>query len=572
MAEISLNSEAHTRRSALSLSHAQVDTLAIAAIAAALSLLHSGFVFGVENNLFHLPIVAGLYDEPQYQDDSFIQSLRYFASGVWVLLDSTERYFGNVALLFLGLDYVSRLVCFLGFLCCASLLGVVERRDKIIFALIACFTSLLDGDSYAGAGGLLIRYFTHSEIANGTVLLAIYFAAKARFIAATLALGATFFVNAFIAVWLAPLLALIAVVLLMKQGTSLAAVCSGVAFGAVLCIPLALPVLHAVLGNPEFGKPTAFDFVTYLHQYYGGHVLIDATPRSEIFALEGVALVGALALRQLGAQAAEIAAAYLGVALIYAAGVILPHLTGSPLLLNLHLLRSSTIVHLLAALALAALAVNWLRSKEPTTVLLASLIVALSVSRMTILLAIPIMLLPRAIPEARDGEPAYLRTMSYLVLASVVLIAWPYSTWQNLAFNATFADAVGEWMEVGHWARSSTPPTAIFLVPLRPRDDAVPAPSTADVALSRTGVFEYASHRRVYVDFKRGAATMWTSSYYEIWWSRFADTEQLSSLAERKAYASRNGIDYVIDLCQTAATSGEVLFRTKRLCVVPARS
>lgn len=65
---------------------------------------------------------------------------------------------------------------------------------------------------------------------------------------------------------------------------------------------------------------------------------------------------------------------------------------------------------------------------------------------------------------------------------------------------------------------------------------------------------------------------MWTSSYYEIWWSRFADTEQLSSLAERKAYASRNGIDYVIDLCQTAATSGEVLFRTKRLCVVPARS
>src|SRR5271154_4863226 len=167
MAEIDVHSGVVGREHAGSASNGFVETLVVAAIASALSLLHKGFVFGIENNLFHLPIVAGLFNEPQYQDDAFIQSLRHFSSGLWLLLQAYTTDFDRAQLLFLLLACLSRLINFVGFLCCASLVGVVERRDKIIFSLIICFISFLDGDAYAGTGGMFLNNFTHSEVANG---------------------------------------------------------------------------------------------------------------------------------------------------------------------------------------------------------------------------------------------------------------------------------------------------------------------------------------------------------------------------------------------------------------------
>ena len=65
--------------------------LAIAAVGALLSFCVTGHLFGVSNNIFHLPIVASLFDEPQYGKDAFIQSLRYFAAGPWQLLQGSEK-------------------------------------------------------------------------------------------------------------------------------------------------------------------------------------------------------------------------------------------------------------------------------------------------------------------------------------------------------------------------------------------------------------------------------------------------------------------------------------------------
>ena len=376
---------------------------------------------------------------------------------------------------------------FIGFLCCASLLGIVTRRDKIIFTLVICFISFLDGDSHAGAGGLFLRYFTHSEIANGSVLLAIYFAAKGRFSAATLALGVTFFTNVFIAVWLAPLLLAFAVALLAKQETDIVTICVRVSAGIVLCVPLAWPVIHSIVSNPEFGGSIDFDFATFLRQYYPVHVLISSIPASDIAALAGVAAIGAVALWRLGPRAAELRVAYIGVMVVYAVGTVLPHMTGSPLLLNLHLLRSSTIIHLLAGLAAAALVVNSFRAESVTSFLLAALLLlTLSLHGVALWLAIPIMLVPAVLPAAQDSAPAYLRTIGHVVLAVIVLIVWPYSFWQNFTFNSMFAGAVAEWRDVGKWARRSTSPTAVFLVPPRPRDDVILPSNAPDIALSRT--------------------------------------------------------------------------------------
>ncbi|MDE5441915.1 hypothetical protein GWG65_10710 [Bradyrhizobium sp. CSA207] len=568
MADVNITSDLVRCDRAASVPNFWFETFSIAVFASAISVLRTGFVFGLTNNLYHLPIVAGLYNEPQYHDDGHIQSLRYFASGVWLMLSDTEKYIGSVPLLFFILFFLSRLVSFVGFLCCASLLGVTERRDKIVFSLILCFTAFLDGYSYAGSGGLFINYFTHSEIANGVALMAIYFAARGRFMAAAVAIGITFFINAFFAVWLVPPVALIGICRLSQRKATFGEISSRVLIGLILCLPLALVVLRGFLSNPEFGHPPSLGFTSFLREYFPGHVLIDSTSLGDIVGLSGVTLIGALALFWPRSAAPELRAAYLGAILVYLIGIALPYITESPVILSLNLLRSSTIIHLLAALAIAALATNWLRHDKETTFLPACLIVLFLTFDgwigLGLVTAVLVVVLRTIVP---GPAPSYQRTMGYLVVATAVLVAYPLAIWSGVNFERICNEAVAEWAEIGKWARNNTPATATFLTPRRSELDGRAEVSIADMALDREGVFEWASHRRVWVDFKRGGSSMLTPSYYPTWRSRLTDVESLNSLAERMAYASRNGIGYVIDICQSPESGNGVIFRTKRLCV-----
>lgn len=566
MTDISIKPEIADHPRALDIPAALVETLAVAALGAALSLLHTGFVFGIENNVFHLPIVAALYDEPQYRDDLFIQSLRHFSSGIWLLLGGFEKHFGHSQALFFALACLSRWLCFIGFLCCASLLGVVDRRDKIVFSLTLCFVSFMDGVSFAGTGGLFLNYFTHSEIANGTVLLAIYFASKGRFSAATAMCGVTFFINAFVAFWLIPILGFVALGFLTERQTTLAEITRQVLIGLVPSVLFAIPVLGNIAFNPEFGKPIDFNFTNYLREYFAGHVLIGSIPALGIFCLAAVTLLGGIAFYWLGASARQLRAAYCGGILLYAAGIVVPFFISSPLILNLHLLRSSTVIHLLAALAVVALATNWLRrDREPIFLAGCLLVMSLTYGGFGFCFAIPIILGAHLVQPTPSGAP---RILGYATLVLTAGILWPVSTWRNIQINRLFAESSLEWAAVADWARNSTAPTATFLVPNNSQD--VGAPSPSDLVLSGTVTFEFLSHRRIWVDQKRGAAVMWLPSYYKVWRTRLAEVEALNSLDERLAYAVRHDIDYVIDRCGSASPSGEGVFRTARLCVFPA--
>ncbi|WP_426421729.1 hypothetical protein [Bradyrhizobium genosp. A] len=565
---------AASRKSSLALSPAIVETLVIAAFAAVVSLLRTGFVFGIENNLFHFPIVAGLGNEPQFHDDAFIQSLRYFASGVWILLNDAQKDVTRTEVLFFVLNYLSRVLSFIGFLCCASLLGVVTRRDKIVFSLILCAIAFLDGYSRAGGmGGLFVNYFTHSEIANGTVLLAIYFAARRWFMSAAMACGVTFFVNAFVAVWLAPLLVLVAATAMLSGETTLRAVCGRTFAGLVISLPMAYPVLHAVLGNPEFGKPPGFDYPAYLREYYAGHSLITAVDLDSILVMVAVIAAGTAALAWFGARARALQAAYLGAILVYALGIVIPFVSGSNLVLNLQLLRSGTQIYLLAGLAVAALATNWLSRDRALVFLPGCLVVlCLGINGIAIALVVPLVavmvLLTGARRSVTDDAPASHRRFGYAALALAALVLWPLAVWQNVALNRLFDDAVGEWRDVGNWASAATAPDAIFLPP--PHRPETTTADPADLALARATIFEFVAHRRIWVDYKRGAAAMWTPSYYRIWHDRMIETEALASHTARLAYAAGHGIGYVVDRCETLSSQQDVVFRTRRLCVSAA--
>ena len=175
----------------------------VAAIVGALvSLIITGYAFPISNNSFHLPIVGQLYDNPNFVSDAYIQSLRHFSSGIWWILAGSADWVEPRNLFFAAL-LLSRLLSFVGFLVCANHFGIQGAKHRFIFALLISMSPLMQGESFAGDGGLFINYFTHSEIANGLFLLAVWAGLQLKIPLALSMMGLTFFVNAFIGVWLA---------------------------------------------------------------------------------------------------------------------------------------------------------------------------------------------------------------------------------------------------------------------------------------------------------------------------------------------------------------------------------
>lgn len=84
-------------------------------------------------------------------------------------------------------------------------------------------------------------------------------------------------------------------------------------------------------------------------------------------------------------------------------------------------------------------------------------------------------------------------------------------------------------------------------------------------------IFEFASHRRVWIDVRRGAAVMWTPSYYATWQTRVSEVLALTTLADKGVYAREHGIDYVVDACPSDTTGmAAAAFRADGLCVFPS--
>ena len=548
-----------------------VQTAAICAAASLVSLLFTGSVFGIDNHVFHLPIIHRLYDEDQFRSDAFTQSLRYYSSGVWLLLAGAEQYAGDGHLLFHLLLYVSRLLSFVGFVCCASLIGIRSIRQRIIFCLILCFIEILDGTSLAGHGGLFVSSFGHSEVANGTILLAIYFAARAQIAVAIVCAGLTFFINAFMGVWLVlPLVGIVAS-LIWRRGIATDRLLAQLIIGGMGYVILAAPVAYNILSSPDFGKIVAFDYPQYLRDYFGAHFFLSSNPAYEVLLLFVLSILGSLALSRLKHGGAEFKAALAGMVALYVIGIFVPALTENPTVLNLHLLRSGLMIHLLVAMCAAALATKWLTSIDgrESTVLGPYFLFFLCIKYMFPAAALLVAFENSIRNGAKGLRDTRLRVVIFVALGLVVL---PWRAWQHFRLDSAAVSAVSEWETIGRWARASTAPESIFLVSTI-GDSTTAEISTAERLHSEafavaSAVFEATSHRRIWVDFKRGAAVMWRPSYYAEWKPRVDAILELRTLGDMRVFAQKNNIDYIISDCRAfQAAYIDPLFRTNVLCV-----
>lgn len=556
-------------------------TAMICAAAALLSCLFTGYVFGVSNQQFYLPIVDRLYDEPQFAGDVFMQSLRYFASGIWLVVAAGPKYADGGYALLLTLFYLSRLLSFVGFVCCASLLGVTTIRDRLIFCAIVCFTVLLDGNSFAGHGGLFVPLFTHSEVANGTTLLAIYFAIRGRFTSALTWTGVTFFINAFMGVWLAPVLLLIAATLLRENRinfhTLLRQAIPGIAFAAVFSAPIVINIL----ANPELHTPIDFDYVAFLREFYGSHFLIDSSSTEDIFLLLSVTCLGWLSFQRIeaslpqgGASITQFRAAFLAIVSVYVIGVFVPYFASNPSILKLHLLRSSVVIQLLTVVGAGALATQWLSSADRNRSTVNGPLVVLLVCATKYLLPAAALFVALADRwRGRSASPA----LRVAVFATLALVIIPVQFWKRAKLATELNHAVADWQSVGAWAKSTTNPDAMFLI-LTSNAVSLQGKSEAEIKhtlelTSAASIFQVASHRRIFVDFYSGGLIFLTPSFYDQWHRRITAVMALRTLPEKLSYARANGIQYVVDDCALFRDANVApAFRSGDLCTLATSS
>jgi hypothetical protein len=554
--------------------------LAISAVGALASLIVTGCLVGVRNDLYFLPILGALYDLPQFAHDTFMQSLRHYASGPWMLLSGLANYV-PVSALSLVLGFLSRWLAFFGFGLCASLLGANARREQILLAFLLCATSLLRGQSWAGDGGLFINYFTHSEVANGLTLVFLYTLIRQHLVLACVLEGLIFFDNAFIGVWDGVMAIAVVGILLGDGRLQNGTVIKRMAIGAIPAILLAAPVILNILHNPDFGKPLDFDYVAFLEEFWPYHFIFRDIPLSDKLNLFLLVVLGFGSFALLGRAGRPFAAALTGLLALYAVGIVLPNFTHNPTILNLHLLRDSTILQILGVLGGLTVAVKWWFSDRPawSRALGPLLAIVLCVPIRTttfqpvLHLAIACALLvlstrpnlPALLPLARLRDSKLPR----LIAISLIVIGLGAITVSNWVTNLRATSWIAEWDRAGQWARQHTAPDAVFLMPtwyFRGAVGRTEPGSLQDAAVLNAGTFQYSAQRRVWVDFRNGAAVMWFPSYYDEWRRKVLEVNRLTDPGQQAAYARKNGIAYIIDVC-SAGKPGLLQYASERLCI-----
>lgn len=541
-----------------------------------ISMAITGYAFPDNNNVFHLPIVGELYNLPEFANDPFIQSLRYFASGLWMILAGSDRWI-EPRHLFLVLLVASRALSIFGFLLCADRLGISAAKARYFFAALVSTCALMQIESVAGGGGLFIRNFTHSEIPNGLFLIALWAVLSCRFVWALALIGPTFFLNAFFGVWLGFVLFFALLNEVVSGRQRIRGLIPAVCIGAVISILFAIPVLRNIISNPDFGVRPDFNYIEYIKYYYSEHFLFFPIDSRGKISLVLVVCIALLSLRQLADPQKRILVILGACILLYVIGIFVPLITSSPMIINLHLLRSSTLIQLLAVLLACSALTLWWFSNNSRNVLLASVamvgmaVVPLWRLRLLIIVGLAAVF---ALQYVLDRYPeswlaklfkwpkGLVRPASLVTLTAIASLAVIF----NHGKITKDTEWVAEWDKVATWARAETAPGSVFLVPVFSLVKQYPDRDFEQRGAYSNSSFEYTAHRSLWVDFKRGADVLWSPSDYHRWHDRTQAVEQLATHQDRLNYAISNDIPYFIEFTK-GDCSGQPVFRTKKICV-----
>lgn len=130
------------------------------------------------------------------------------------------------------------------------------------------------------------------------------------------------------------------------------------------------------------------------------------------------------------------------------------------------------------------------------------------------------------------AKPALLAKWSVLML--VVGFGTVPAVAQRLLVSNEPTQAQRSWSQLVQWVTTHRP-SGVFLLPYPLVGHSLPPPDLALMA-----------QVPVWVDWKQGAAVMWSPDYYRTWKRRMTDWEQLNSREEALEYACQMGIENVV--------------------------
>lgn len=499
-----------------------------------ISFLYSGYSPLFYNSIYHIPLLLESYDLPQFSGDPFVQSLRHFSSGFWILFSGAGHVIDVKLFLTVGL-VVTRLAFFMAALHLASSFGLRDRRVLNLFLLLLCVSQWTYGYT-AGDGGILLNYFTHSELANASLLVGLSFALRQRYGAAAIATCLTFFLNAFMAVWMVPPLAMLAGYQLISGQIPFRRVLVSSVIGLIAGSPLLVLPLQNILQNPEVGGVSAFSYQQYLWDFFPLHFFLWSLPPRQLAVTCVQILVLLLSARVLGASSRAVLMLVLGMLLVLLLGVLVPLVTSSPMILNLHLIRSFVMIAMLLGISVAAVSAQWILDPEqsPRRALGLGLAAAMAIGKVGLMIALALFLIelakaPPAVTTLLASRKARLYVSCLLGLCLVDGLV--NSGIKQSAFHQETV-LQETWEKIGHWASVATPADAVFQVP--------PEGSLG---------FSLTSQRQLWFDGKYGAAVMWSPSYYPIWKERRSIPVDRAMIDRKPA-----GIDFVAIPCDDTIT------------------
>lgn len=318
------------------------------AAAAALSILVQGFQLPGSTNAWHLPILLDWIGSAEGPDDAFTRSLERFATQVWPLLSLVADEATWPAVLALA-HYLARLATLAALFLLLERLAAGAPGDRrgraLLLAALFGIGLAFFRQSPLGGGEVMLDEFSHSALNVPLSLLLLLCAARRRWWGCGLLLGLLFDVNAFVAGWLA--LATAAAFLAAERGRPrrerLRLALGPLALAALLALPTAWDLRDALAAA---APPPGFDFRVFLRAFYGGHFFLSSVPPGNLVSALLLWLgIGWLALwfrRRPAPDAAtrRAAAGFVAVLLLVPLlGALLPALSGSALLLNLHPMR-----------------------------------------------------------------------------------------------------------------------------------------------------------------------------------------------------------------------------------------
>lgn len=569
------------------------DVLPIAILGTLLSLFFTGFRFGDNNNIYHIPYVLGWARLPAFADDQFYQTLTYFTSAVWppIRLIATES---NIYAVFLAAFIVSRLAAFIGIAFLIAELGLRERRYLLLGVLAAAATPWLQGVSALGEHGLLIDYFTHSEFTWPFVIGAMLCTLRRNLPWVAVFAAITLSINAFVGIWL--LLTIPVCILLQPPLPRLRTLLQACLIFAVLALPISIWVLSALLSPHEV---YAFRFSDYIRAFYPYHFLIDTVAHPSINAFVCMAGAGLLST-WLVPHGRFWRTALLAELALLAVGTVLPYVLDHKIVFDMHFLRLGGVIQFFSILlAIAACLNRMARSENRADWIVPGLMLAALIFNEQYRITLLLVMLAACHPLARLLKHRAARTLGgaasglgklkaqgdyyELCLAALALLAWmalyvltsrqlsAVAYFMVIAIAAAFLPgyrrqdkrhtilttfvlallvlAAGEHA-VAQRALNARNAASYAQGPLPMAQWLRAHPIQGKLLLSPEAMtvenFQVLAKTSVWADFKQGAAVLWYPYFYKQWSERYGAVMQLTTLPALASYAREHHIPYLV--------------------------